>query len=259
MDRDIAYDPFVIFIFFTVAIPLVKLSTAAERFAYVTDFWLLAVLAATVAAWYYTHFMSGAKPLRLSARDRRAARWYLLNATVIHIMMDGLVGAFHRIPAFDNQYKVMDKRFTVDDPAVYTVSLTECFAYSPMCILVYYGYWHGSSWRRPLEIAVGAFQIFGTIIFLVTELLVGCKHIPVDYNFEFTEPHITYFWFGFIFCNPIWIVVPLVYMWQAARELTAIVQQVEPRARLEERCNAAATPNGTNTTRKQEDGRHRSA
>ena len=68
--------------------------------------------------------------------------WYLLNGSIIHMLMDGGVGSVHVLPAMDKQYKRLDKRFTrpLGDErgsCIWLVGMLELCVKGPLCLLLY--------------------------------------------------------------------------------------------------------------------------
>ena len=88
------------------------------------------------------------------------------------------------------------------------MSLVELFLAGPLCLAVYLAYYTGSNYRRPLEIVTAVCQLYGAIVFAGSEILNGLPHVNPDWNLDFTFDHVLYFWFAFVFCELLWIVVP---------------------------------------------------
>eukprot|EP01005_Ploeotia_sp_CARIB1_P001486 NODE_410_length_863_cov_412.972826_g401_i0.p1 GENE.NODE_410_length_863_cov_412.972826_g401_i0~~NODE_410_length_863_cov_412.972826_g401_i0.p1 ORF type:complete len:254 (-),score=33.63 NODE_410_length_863_cov_412.972826_g401_i0:101-802(-) len=190
---------------------------------YFTDPHLLLCTLLTLLLIFITHCTG--KTVKLSARDKRAATWFLLNGTYIHILMDGLVGAYHKLPLMDKSYLIVDKRFTrgwSDErgTSIVMISLIELFVMGPLCCLVYYGYYKNKGWRRPLEVIVSTLQFMGAVMFTGPELLNGMVNIPTDWKLEFTQHHLVYFWFAFVFCEPLWMVVPAMFIYRAVKDIS---------------------------------------
>ena len=53
--------------------------------------------------------MAGKHGRKLRFSDRWQAWWFLLNASLIHLFLDGFVGLFQQIPALADEYDVLDK------------------------------------------------------------------------------------------------------------------------------------------------------
>merc|ERR1711871_913932 len=199
---------------------------------YFTDPFLLGALLLTAAAAWVTQRSPDRQ--QLSLRDHRVALWYLLNGTIIHILMDGLVGAFHVLPLMNENYEKLDIRFTRSwgderGSCILTVSLMELFVKGPLCILLYYAYHTRKSYTDALELLVCALQLYGCVMFSGTELLHGLTNVPADWNLEFTKEHLLHFWFAFVFCEPIWIVVPIWLGWRSFQRATAAAAAAAPK------------------------------
>ena len=206
-------DPTMVFCLFCLIVPLFKeaSTTHEERIAFLTDPLLLGSFGLLIALAFLVRITG--KCVELNVWERARARWYLWNGAIIHIMMDGGVGALKKLPLFRHQYKILDARFNDDDAITVPVlvGLVEIFVMAPLCFLTYYAYRRGSSWRYPMEVMICTCHIFGTIMFCLPEHLEGFKNIETDFDFEFTLHKITYFWFGYG-ANFIWIVLPLCFL-----------------------------------------------
>jgi len=196
--------------------PAVMAKSWNERLWYLLDPWMVAAICLLVAVVTYT---VKSNPVRLSERDRRVANWYLLNGVFIHFLMDGMVGVFAKVPLFRTQYETVDLRYKNADPTVMAVSMVELLVMSPLSIAVFVGYHLRKPWRAPLEIVTAVLQAMGTVMFVSPELQTGCRSVPFDRDFSFTFHHILYFWFAFVVCNLLWILLP-------ARLALTSVQQI---------------------------------
>lgn len=88
---------------------------------------------------------------------------------------------------------------------------------APLCLLAYTGIRRRARWTPAVEIAVSSIQIMGTIMFVAEELLKG---LPNQYPGRGLDvDSITYFYFAFVFCNPIWIAVPVTLIVNAAKAI----------------------------------------
>ena len=74
-------------------------------------------------------------------------------------------------------------------------------------MLLYFGYHLSTAWRDPLELVVCALQIYGTAIFAGTELVHGLPNVWRGWGVGLDAA--LFFWFGFVVCEAVWIVVPL--------------------------------------------------
>ena len=83
------------------------------------------------------------------------------------------------------------------------------------------------AWVYALEIIVACFQLSGTWFYNGTEVVhivlrSEIESVPVDWNLQFTLDHIVYFWFAFVFCPIIWVVVPIWMIKRSIQDLTAL-------------------------------------
>lgn len=139
--------------------------------------------------------------------------------------MDGLMGVFKLCPPFQRHYAALDVRYATSDATVDVVSLVELFLMGPGSLALYYAIHTKKDWRHPFTILVSAFQLFGGILFVFTEVWWGGIHIPVDFNFEFTFHHILYFWFGFLAANMVWFIVPSYLIYDSSRQIVCAIKK----------------------------------
>ena len=85
----------------------------------------------------------------------------------------------------------------------------ELVVYFPACVWLYWAYWTGKAYRASLEVFVCAFQLYGTLVYLMQEHYNGYKSFNwLDSKLEFTVNHLFYFWFAVVIGCSLWIVVP---------------------------------------------------
>lgn len=167
---------------------------------------------------------------KLAAYDRWTAEWYFWNAWLYHMTMDGASGTFRLIPVVVHQYDLLDRRFAQGHAIVWAVGFFELFVMAPCCLATCYAILQNRPSRYPLEIITSSFHFMGMILFVVTEVVLDEQvnvpaHDPVGVpgnawaNVRFFNwYHLTYYWFGFWFCNLIWGVVPLLRIHRAWHE-----------------------------------------
>jgi hypothetical protein len=112
----------------------------------------------------------------------------------------------------------------------YVVGHMEMVVYFPLCLALYYAYKSGKSWRRPLEILVASFQLFGAIVFMGSEEVLdspnlfirgrvtGSGRIPDDAPWYDVA---CFYWFAYFFCNLIWVFVPIPLIFKAMSEISS--------------------------------------
>ena len=171
----------------------------------------------------------------LKVYDRWAAEWYWWNAWLYHATMDGAGGTFRLIPVVVQQYDVLDKRFVMGHAVPWTVGLVEILVMQPLCLATLFAILKRSPYRFPLELITSTFQLMGMILFVVAEVYEGQLNVPAQdpvgvegnawANVKFNQYHLTYYWFGFWFCNIVWCYVPYYRILRAAQECARSLQQ----------------------------------
>lgn len=167
--------------------------------------------------------------------DQWAVEWYWWNAWLFHGTMDGVAGSLRAVPVVVHQYDMLDLRFPTHDVVPWIVGLIELFVMQPLCLGCLYCIRTRHTLRFPLEIVTATLQIMGMVIFVGAELFQGQMHIPaLDpvgvegdrwSNVRFNTYHLTYYWFGFWFCNLIWGWVPIIRITRAVKECCKALSQ----------------------------------
>jgi EXPERA (EXPanded EBP superfamily) len=176
----------------------------------------------------------------ISASDRAVAEWYFWNACLFHAIMDGGSGSLRLVPVVVHQYDRLDLRFPTHHSVPYIIGLIELLLMAPLCLLCVYsilcrGDPRFQHYRYPLELVTSTLHFTGMVVFVFCEVYEGQCHVPaldpvgqcdgspLQLKF-FNLYHITYYWFGFWFCNGIWGVVPVYRIWRALQECQAALQ-----------------------------------
>lgn len=127
------------------------------------------------------HFVgNNAKPMSTSESNR--AGWYLWNAVIFHVMMDGMSGGKWGNQLMMANYKILDFRFNDEANAgeaanAAVVVNMELFLYSWIVTIAYVGIATRARWRYEAEIVVLVMQLFGTFVFVLPEFLTGCTNM----------------------------------------------------------------------------------
>lgn len=196
---------------------------------YVLAFFALAVATlykATKTTTTTTKATTASTPLPVY--DLWAAEWYWWNAWLYHAVMDGGSGTFGLVPVVVQQYQVLDGRFTNHHVVPWTIGAIELFIMAPLSLACCYCIHTRNPLRFPLEIVTSTFHFMGMVLFVVAEVYEGQLNVPaLDpvgipgdrwANLTFDVYHLTYYWFGFWFCNLIWAAVPYYRVVRAVQE-----------------------------------------
>lgn len=188
----------------------------------------------------------------LSSGDYMASRWYLMNGLIYHSLMDPICGFMQNWSLMTKQYSYLDTRFAHpynvgSEAATLTVWL-EGAVMCPLCVIIFIGYRYilpryrnkNGSWNKGeyskiiwiycLEFIVLLCQSLGTYFFYGAEFILlltkqnthmpYAKHIN-ELDFDLWENF--YFWFGTVFMVGVWIVIPIILMVRAQREIANLV------------------------------------
>lgn len=181
----------------------------------------------------------------LSTGERWTAEWYWWNSFLYHAIMDGATGSFGLIPVVLQQYKVLDRRFTTHHVVPWLVGCVELFVMFPCCLACVWAIRTRHALRYPLEILTSTMHVFGMIMFVAAEVYEGQLNVPAldpvgvpgdawaNVQF-FSVYHLTYYWFGFWFCNLVWGVVPLMRIITAMQQIASKIQQQQQQNGKEE-------------------------
>ncbi|KAL7557294.1 hypothetical protein ACA910_016255 [Epithemia clementina (nom. ined.)] len=161
--------------------------------------------------------------------DRWAAEWYWWNAWLYHGVMDGASGTLQAVPVVVSQYQVLDRRFSTHHSVPWIVGLVEIIFHQSVCLWTLYAVVTKSPYRFPLEIITAILHMFGAVVFVFAEVYEGQFNVPAldpvgipgnrFGNIKWTSSYqFVYYWFGFWFCNFVWIWVPLYRLQRAVQE-----------------------------------------
>eukprot|EP00756_Hemistasia_phaeocysticola_P000573 Hpha_TRINITY_DN10413_c0_g1::TRINITY_DN10413_c0_g1_i1::g.193457::m.193457/K01824/EBP; cholestenol Delta-isomerase len=169
--------------------------------------------------WFSNWWTKG--DAELQPWEERSATWYILNGTVFHLFMDGLAGGFGLGGPLGQMYKLLDKRVADKNVDTLVVLYVEIFIFFPLCILTARAIRQGLPSRRGLEIVTCTCHLLGLVFFVGPELLGGCLNVPTfepaggkagpcgaGLLWPPTVNQLLFFWFGFVFANIPWIIVP---------------------------------------------------
>jgi len=236
MDAQALKDPSVLFALLVVKMPLALHAIEKGLSTFVQDAANYLLSPTMIASYIYFYMVvtvcNQGNPVKLSARDQRAAYWYLMNGVYFTLFFDVFAGQFQVNGLLTSQYNILEPRYKfgpidLRGQSVFWTSMSEICFQSPFAILVYYAYKQGKAWRRPLEIIFSLIQIAGVWWFYVPEAYAGFPHTggwpkPGE---RFTFYNLVYFWFGFWFMGLLWTIVNLFLIKTAFLEITSIIDK----------------------------------
>ena len=102
--------------------------------------------------------------------------------------------------------------FRSDTFTVCMESIT-CFVDGPLAFLAVYAFIRNRPYRHIAQLTLSLFQLYGDVLYFLTELKDGFPHGQMW--------HPQYFWFYFVFMNSLWIIIPLVCIFESSVALNA--------------------------------------
>lgn len=193
--------PQVIFVLICLGSPLFFLDDLNDKIAFVHHYYnIAAIIIAFVLTLIVVKTAEEKQLLKITPTDATQAEWWLLNAIVIHFLLDGCTFITHFLPKFiaaispstqivipkyhlHSIYAQIDARFDGSNPIVNMLTFLELIIMFPLCSAMYYAIRTHAPWRAPLQIITAGLQLFGTVIFLGQELF----ETPVLKSFQFVH------------------------------------------------------------------------
>ncbi len=86
------------------------------------------------------------------------------------------------------------------------------FVDGPLCVLCVYAFLRRTSYRYTVQLVLSLCQLYGVILYFLTEMKEGFIHGP------YGDP--LYFWFYFTTLNMIWVLIPAILIIESWREIS---------------------------------------
>ncbi|KAK9820062.1 hypothetical protein WJX72_005605 [[Myrmecia] bisecta] len=183
---------------------------------------ILAVFFAASAILFLAVYVFSGQIKHLSAGERATLCWFALTG-IIHLVVEGAVVSnadFYKDKSGNflheiwKEYAKADSRYASRDAFTICMEAVTAFIEGPLCFVIIYGMAKRSPWRYTMQFAVSLGQLYGDVLYFATCWFEGLKH---------SRPEPLYFWFYFVFINSIWVVVPFICMYNAARAISTAV------------------------------------
>jgi len=147
---------------------------------------------------------------------RRLSLCWMLSSAVIHWVLEGYFSVYHSSLAGRSSYLAQmwkeyakgDSRYLSSDNFTVCMESVTAVVVGSLAFLTFVAFMKGNNSRYTLQLSVSVCQLYGCVLYLLTEAREGFSHGPVG--------HPLYFWFYFLFLNLLWVVVPLLHIWDAA-------------------------------------------
>jgi len=118
------------------------------------------------------------------------------------------------------EYAKGDSRYMKEyDPFVITMEAFTAVVDTTLAAIAGYGILHRKAYRYPILLLVSAFQLYGDVLYFLTEYIEGYMH--VDFS------HWLYYIVYFTFFNTFWIVIPIISIVYATYMISQAFRQLE--------------------------------
>lgn len=112
------------------------------------------------------------------------------------------------------EYGKADKRWLVSDPTVVSLELLTVGFVAPLCVVLIYAICAKRHYRHWLQLVVCTCELYGGWMTFCPEWLTGSQNL-VTSNWLFL-------WVYLVFFNMLWVVVPVLMMWQSWNALSRL-------------------------------------
>ncbi|KAF6090895.1 hypothetical protein HJG60_012257 [Phyllostomus discolor] len=96
------------------------------------------------------------------------------------------------------------------------------FLWGPLSIWVVVAFLRQQPLRFVLQLVVSVGQIYGDVLYFLTEYRDGFQHGDLG--------HPLYFWFYFVFMNALWLVLPGILVFDSVKQLTRAQSLLDAKA-----------------------------
>lgn len=167
-----------------------------------------------------TWLLSGrASIVPLGIWRRMALCWFAVCA-FIHLVIEGWFSLYHDILLEDQaflsqlwkEYSIGDSRYILNDNFIISMETITACLWGPLSLWAVIAFLRQQPFRFVLQLVVSVGQIYGDVLYFLTEQKDGFQHGELG--------HPLYFWFYFVFMNGIWVVIPGVLVLDSIKHLT---------------------------------------
>ncbi|KAM4572175.1 3-beta-hydroxysteroid-Delta(8),Delta(7)-isomerase [Fundulus diaphanus] len=156
---------------------------------------------------------------KLGTWRRMAICWFAV-CGFIHSVIEGWFSLYYAILPGDQsflsqlwkEYSKGDSRYIIADNFTVCMETVTALLWGPFSFWAVYSFLTAKSYRFVLQLTISLGQLYGAVLYFFTEHRDGYAHS------EFGHP--IYFWFYFVFMNFLWIIIPLLLIVDAWRQLS---------------------------------------
>ncbi|XP_077002945.1 3-beta-hydroxysteroid-Delta(8),Delta(7)-isomerase [Tamandua tetradactyla] len=151
---------------------------------------------------------------------RRLSLCWFAVCSFIHMVIEGWFSLYHKDILGDQaflsqlwkEYAKGDSRYITDDSFIITMESVTAWIWGPLSLWVVIAFLRQQPHRFVLQLVVSVGQIYGDVLYFLTEQYNGFQHGELG--------HPLYFWFYFVFMNTLWLVLPGMLVLDSVKQIT---------------------------------------
>ncbi|KAM9344424.1 3-beta-hydroxysteroid-Delta(8),Delta(7)-isomerase [Pholidichthys leucotaenia] len=157
---------------------------------------------------------------RLGTWRRLALCWFAV-CGFIHCVIEGWFALYYDVLPGDQsflsqlwkEYSKGDSRYVIADTFTVCMETVTTCLWGPFSFWAVYLFLTNKPYRFVVQLIISVGQMYGAVLYFFTEHRDGYIHSELG--------HPIYFWFYFVFMNTMWIVIPMVLIVDAWKQLSA--------------------------------------
>jgi len=196
----------------------------SDNLSFLTQLDRVAVLSLlyTPLTFFFSYWLAHGPiaPRSTSKTDRLVLAWLIWDI-IIHATLEGpfvilsLVGTVKDSTSFTalvwKEYGKADSRWLVSDPTIVSLEMLTVFVVAPLCVLLVYAICKRRPYRHWVQLVVCTSELYGGWMTFGPEFLTGSPSLA------YTNP--LYLYVYLIFFNGLWVVIPVLLMYQSWRDM----------------------------------------
>ncbi|KAL1923990.1 uncharacterized protein VTP21DRAFT_7025 [Calcarisporiella thermophila] len=161
----------------------------------------------------------------LPARTAKADRWvfiWLIFDALVHLTMEAMFvwlsiggnnveGSTGFMADLWKEYSKADSRWAIADPTIVAIEAITAVFCGPLCLVVALCIHKKHPWRHVWQVVLVVCELYGGYMTFFPEVLSGSSALNT------TNPVYKYVYL--IFFNGLWVVIPLLLLWQSAQRI----------------------------------------
>ncbi|XP_015102771.1 3-beta-hydroxysteroid-Delta(8),Delta(7)-isomerase [Vicugna pacos] len=177
-----------------------------------------------------TWLLSGRAAVTPLGTGRRLSLCWFAVCGFIHLVIEGWFSLYHEDLLGDQallsqlwkEYAKGDSRYILNDNFTICMETITAWLWGPLSLWVVIAFLRQQPHRFVLQLVVSVGQIYGDILYFLTEYRDGFQHGELG--------HPLYFWFYFVFMNAVWLVLPGIFVLDSVMHLAHAQSMLDARA-----------------------------